>query len=183
MELQAGVEGQREHCKQVALDVRELAKKMGARYELELERAVSVAESLQCPEGLRAPGGDRGDPEELAPQGPSSGSEARAADFDAPTGHSSDAQELATEGPSVRLEARAEDASGGGASEPATQPRLKGLQVQAGAALSIFDAQCLRQAQSLQRKLGNFGIKWDSFSQQERDMVTALQEPMISGSK
>ena len=43
VELQAGVEGQREHCKQVALDVRDLAKKMGPKYELELERAVSTA--------------------------------------------------------------------------------------------------------------------------------------------
>ena len=41
----------------------------------------------------------------------------------------------------------------------------------------------LRQAQSLQRKLDNNEIKGDSFSQQERDMVTALQEPMNSGSK
>ena len=28
-ELQAGIEGQREHCKQVALDIRDMAKKMG----------------------------------------------------------------------------------------------------------------------------------------------------------
>ena len=31
-EIQAGIEGQREHCKQVALDIRDLAKKMGATY-------------------------------------------------------------------------------------------------------------------------------------------------------
>ena len=69
------------------------------------------------------------------------GLEARAAEADAPTGHSSDAQELPAEGRAAGLEARAEDASGGGASEPAAQPRLKGLQEQAGAALSSFDAQ------------------------------------------
>ena len=89
VELQAGVEGQQEHCKQVALDVRDLAKKMGARYELKLERAVSVAEGGQCPGGLRAPGGNRVDAQELAPQRQSSG-----------------------------LEAPGEDASGGAASEP-----------------------------------------------------------------
>ena len=83
---------------------------MGARYELELERAVSLAESRQCPEGLQAPSRNRGDAQELAPQGPSSG-----------------------------LEAQVEDASGGAASEPAAQPRLTGLQVQTGAALSSFD--------------------------------------------
>ena len=90
VELQTGVEGQQEHCKQVALDVRDLAKTMGARYELELERAVSVAEGRQCSEG-NVPG---------------------------------------------------RDASGGAASEPVARPRLTGLQVQTGAALSTFDARC-----------------------------------------
>ena len=112
VEFQAGVEGQREHCKQVALDVRELARKMGARYQLELERAVSVAESRQRPEGLRARDGGTGD-----------------------------AQELAAQGPSLGVEAQAADTSGGVASEAATQPRPQGLQVQAGAALSSFEAQ------------------------------------------
>ena len=89
-ELQAGIEGQREHCQQVALDIRDLAKKMGAKYELELERAVSAARR-----------------------------------------HCSDVQELV-----------AENATGGEASQPAAQPRAQGLKVQAGAALSSFDAQC-----------------------------------------
>ena len=57
----------------MALDVRDLAKKMGARYELELERAVSVAEGAQCPQGLRAPRGNRVDAQELAPGEDASG--------------------------------------------------------------------------------------------------------------
>ena len=50
-ELQAGIEGQREHCEQIALDIRGLANKMGTEYELELERAVSAAETPfgECP--------------------------------------------------------------------------------------------------------------------------------------
>ena len=46
-ELQVGIEGQREHCKQVALDIRDVAKNMGAKYELELEQAVSAARLMQ----------------------------------------------------------------------------------------------------------------------------------------
>ena len=53
----------------------------------------------------------------------------------------SDAREIAAGDPSVDLERPADDASGG-ASEAATQPRPKGLHVQAGAALSSFDAGC-----------------------------------------
>ena len=67
VELQAGVEGQREHCKQVPVDVRELAKKMGASYELELECAVSVAERRQRPEGRQTPTRNRDDAQELVP--------------------------------------------------------------------------------------------------------------------
>ena len=78
VELQAGAEGQREHCKQVALDVRELTKKMSARYELELERAVSVAESRQRPEGRQTPTRNRGDAQEIVSQGESSGMSAAA---------------------------------------------------------------------------------------------------------
>ena len=113
VEFQAGVEGQREHCKQVALDVRDLTKKMGATHELEFERAVSVAEGRQYPEGLRAPRGNMVDAQELAPQRQFSG-----------------------------LEAAAGDASGAALSEPVAQRRLTGLQVQTGAVLSTFDAQC-----------------------------------------
>ena len=47
-ELQAGIEGQREQCKHVALDIRELSMKWGATHELELERAVSAAGSKHC---------------------------------------------------------------------------------------------------------------------------------------
>ena len=81
-ELQVGIEGQREHCKQIALDIRDLAKKMGTKYELELERAVSAAETPD------------------------------------------------------------ENTSGGGASQRAAPRRVMGLKVQAGAALSSFDARC-----------------------------------------
>ena len=113
VELQAGVDGQREHCKQVALDVRDLARKMGAKYELELERAVSVAEGKQHSEGLQAPRENRVDAQELAPQ-----------------------RQLSD------LETSGRNASGCAASEPTARPRLTGLQVQTGAALSTFDAQC-----------------------------------------
>ncbi|MEC8932737.1 MAG: DUF6570 domain-containing protein, partial [Candidatus Latescibacterota bacterium] len=41
LEQQAGIEGQREHCKQIALDIRDVAKKMGAKYQLEIERAAA----------------------------------------------------------------------------------------------------------------------------------------------
>ena len=55
-ELQAGIEGQREQCNQVALDIRDMAKKMGATYELELERAASAA-TAQAPTGLKVQAG------------------------------------------------------------------------------------------------------------------------------
>ena len=45
VELQAGVEGQREHCKHVALDARELEFNMGQNYERELELAAAAAKS------------------------------------------------------------------------------------------------------------------------------------------
>ena len=86
---------------------------MGAKYELEFERAVSVAEGGQYPEGLRAPRGNMVDAQEIAPQRQLSG-----------------------------LEAPAGDASGGATSEPVAQPGLTGLQVQTGAVLSTFDARC-----------------------------------------
>ena len=90
MELQPAVEGQREHCKQVALDIRDLAKKMGVRYELELQHAMTTAESELSPEGLR------------------------------PSAASSSDDTL----------------------HPTAQHRIQGLKVQAGAALSSFDANC-----------------------------------------
>ena len=83
-ELQAGIEGQREHCKQVALDIRELAKKMGAKYELELKRAVSAAGSMQRGEMSRAPTEHRSVAEGLALQGPAAVLEARAAESEVP---------------------------------------------------------------------------------------------------
>ena len=43
LQLQTAIEGQREHCKQVALDVRELAKRMGPKYGREIEQAASEA--------------------------------------------------------------------------------------------------------------------------------------------
>ena len=113
VELQAGVEGQREHCKQVALDARELEKKSGARYELELELAVGVAERRQRPEGRQTPTRNRGDAQEPVPQGESPG-----------------------------LEAQVERVSGGAASEPVARPRHVGLHAQTGAALFSFDATC-----------------------------------------
>ena len=64
-ELQAGIEGQREHCKQVALDIRDLAKKMGAKYELELERAVNASGIMQRGETSRAPPRHSSDAQEL----------------------------------------------------------------------------------------------------------------------
>ena len=103
-ELQAGIEGQREHCKQVALDIRELAKKMGTKYVLELERAASAAEVHTRPCG--------------------------------------DAQELVANGCAGSSGAPAENASSGDASQRAAPPRAMGLKVQAGAALSSFDARC-----------------------------------------
>ena len=64
MELQAGVDGQREHCKQEALDARELAKRMGKHYERELELAATAVSSL------RALKGNSSDAQELAAEGP-----------------------------------------------------------------------------------------------------------------
>ena len=63
---------------------------MGAKYEVELERAIGVAESELCPEGLR------------------------------PSAASSSDDTL----------------------HPAEQHRVQGLKVQAGSALSSFDAKC-----------------------------------------
>ena len=83
-ELQAGIEGQREHGKQVALDIRELAKKMGAKYELELERSVSAAGSMQRGETSWAPTEHRSDVQGLALQGPAAVLEARAAESEVP---------------------------------------------------------------------------------------------------
>ena len=141
-ELQVGIEGQREHCKQVALDIRGMAKKIGATHELELERAVSAAGGIQCGETARAPTGRRSDAQGLALQGPAAVLEARAAESEVPPRHCSDAQELVAGGCPGNFEARAEHATGGKASQPAAQPRAQGLKVQAGAALSSFDAQC-----------------------------------------
>ena len=86
VELQAGVEKQQERCKQVALDVRDLAKKMGARYELELERDVSVAEGWHL-ESLLAPRENKVDAQDLAPQRQFSGLEARERGMPAATPH------------------------------------------------------------------------------------------------
>ena len=129
--------GQREHCKQVALDIRDLAKKMGAKYELELERAVSAAASMQRGGTSRAPTGRKSDAQGVPLQGPAAVLEARAAEPEVPPRHSSDAQELVADGCPGNFEAQAENATGGEASQPAAQQRAKGLQVKAGALVQL----------------------------------------------
>ena len=52
--------------------------KAGARYELELELAASVAESRQRPEGRQKPTRKRGNAQEVVPQKESSGSKPQA---------------------------------------------------------------------------------------------------------
>ena len=87
--------------------------------------------------GEPAFGGTQG----LALQGPAAVLEARAAESEVPPRHCSDAQELVADGCPGNFEAQAENATGGDASQPAAQPRAQGLKVQAGAALSSYDAQ------------------------------------------
>ena len=66
MELQAGIEGQREQCKQVALDVRELAKRMGAKYEREIEQAAMESAAPRRPASAQATAESDGGAPELA---------------------------------------------------------------------------------------------------------------------
>ena len=53
MVLPVAVEGQRQHCKQVSFDVRELATSMGPEYEREIEQNVMIAGSPQQPAKMR----------------------------------------------------------------------------------------------------------------------------------
>ena len=66
IEKQVGIEGQRQLCKQVALDIRELAKKMGTKYEIEIERVATNAGTARCPAVAEDGLVDHGDAEELA---------------------------------------------------------------------------------------------------------------------
>ena len=66
MHLPVAVEGQRQHCKQVSFDVRELAKSKGPEYEREIEQDVMIAGSPQQPAGMRVDTETHGDASERA---------------------------------------------------------------------------------------------------------------------